>query len=109
MNRTDLIARLIALPAEINTAEEALLLTEARRQAAADALQQVEDELLLTGVEGKNAEQRAAAIRTETGGQRERLAACEYEVSLSKIVLRRLTTELSAFKSVARLLAGGDR
>jgi hypothetical protein len=98
------ICRLLELPAAIAAAEEELLELDERRRCAQEALQAVEDALILAGVEGKNQEQRAAAVRDQTQKERERLIACEFRVSEAKIARGRLVNELSALKAVTRLL-----
>ena len=65
MTRTDLAERLLELPRVIAEAERTVLAAEERRRLASEALQGVEDALLLDGerITGKNAEQRAAQLR----------------------------------------------
>jgi hypothetical protein len=110
MTRADLIDRLIALPNAIAEAEMALLTLEEQCRIAKEALQQVEDALLLDPerITGKNAEQRAAQLRAETGAERDQVVVAEYEVSKARLQVRFLTNEMWALKDVARLLGAAD-
>lgn len=110
MTRSDLVERLLALPAAIAEAENTLLAAEERRRLASEALQGVEDALLLDGerITGKNVEQRAAQLRAETVPERERVTAAEYELSQAKIQFRFLTNEMWCLKDVVRLMAPAD-
>lgn len=107
-NVGELVARLLELPAAIEAAEADVLTAEERRIQAEEALTRAEDGVLLTpdSLPGKNAEIRAAQLRAETKLEHDMVRACEHRVSEAKIALRRLTNELSALKTISRLLAG---
>jgi hypothetical protein len=104
MNRHQFIERLLELPRLIEVAELALLKGEQQRQEAEALVVVAEDALLIAGVEGKNSEQRAALVREQTKGERLLLTAREQLVALRRVEQRRLTNELAALRSVARLL-----
>src|SRR5687767_10088253 len=108
MNRHQLIVRLLSLPGAIGALEQEVHAREEMRRHAGDALQAKEDELHGAGVEGKNAEQRAAIVRSQTETERQALNAAEWQVSQARIRLRTVTNEMGCLKSVARLLEGGD-
>src|SRR5438552_134357 len=103
-----LVERLLELPALLEAAERDVLLAEERKLQAAETLTRAEDELLLDPerLTGKNAEIRAAQVRRETERERDMLRCAELGGAESKVVLRRLTNELSCVKAITRLLSG---
>lgn len=102
--------RLLELPALIEAAECDVLTAEERKHQAMEALTRAEDELLIDPekLTGKNAEIRAAQVRAETRLERDMVRASEYRVGEARIALRRLTNELSALKTLARLVSGNE-
>lgn len=107
-NVGELVARLLELPQVIEAAEQDVLKAEERRIQAEEGVTRAEDFLLMDPerLPGKNAEVRGAQLRAETATERDMVRACEHRVSEAKIALRRLTNELSALKTISRLLAG---
>lgn len=107
MTKQEIITRLLALPAEITTAEDIVL--EANRQVvqAKEFLQQKEDDVLLGNlIDGKNAEIRAAQMRQHTELEREDLAEAELKLKNEVARLSRFKDELRALQAVAGLLQG---
>ncbi len=107
MDKQFIIDRLIALPTEIATAEEAVLQASGRVVTAKESLQAKEDSLLLGNVlDGKNAETRAAQARQYTQTEREMLNDAELMVKNASARLNRLRDEFKALRAVADLLKG---
>ncbi|TNJ68197.1 hypothetical protein FE784_00590 [Paenibacillus hemerocallicola] len=105
MTKQELVQRLIALPNEIEKAEEAVLLAHARLITAKDVLQQKEDSLLLGNMlDGKNAETRAAQARQYTTNEREALTDAEINLKNVASRLERLHVQLKSFRAVADLI-----
>ncbi|MEF3310395.1 hypothetical protein PV433_16020 [Paenibacillus sp. GYB004] len=102
-----LIDRLLELPAEIEVAEEAALQAHSRLVTAKELILWKEDSLLLTEngpITGKNAETRAAQVRSFTKNEREALADAEMELKNASSRLERLHVEFKALRAVADLL-----
>lgn len=107
MDKQSIINRLLALPAEIAASEEAVLQANGRLVLAKDALQQKEDSLLLGNViDGKNAETRAAQVRSYTQHEREALADAELMLKNASVRLTAQRNELGAMQAIAGLLGG---
>lgn len=107
MNKQQIIERLLALPAEIAAAEESVLEANGRVVLSKEALQAKEDSLLLGNViDGKNAETRAAQVRSYTQHEREKLADDELLLKNSSAKLHRLRDELRALSAITELLKG---
>lgn len=107
MNKQLIIDRLMALPKEIASAEEAVITANRAVQDAKNGLQAREDELLTTGaIDGKNAEIRTAQLRSFTGEQREVVTQAEYDLVRVKNHLALLYNEFKALQAVADLLKG---
>lgn len=107
MTKSELIKRLVDLPAEITVAEEAVLQAHGRVMTAKEKLQWKEDALLLdknNTIDGKNAEIRAAQLRSFTQNEREELADAEYNLKTATSRLERLHVQLKAFRAVADLI-----
>lgn len=105
MTKIELTQRLLALPAEIGAAEEAVLQAQARLIDAKDMLQQKEDDLLLGNlIDGKNAEIRAAQVRKFTVHERDTLADAEMSLKNAASRLDKLHVEFEALRAVADLL-----
>ncbi|WP_028559055.1 hypothetical protein [Paenibacillus pinihumi] len=105
MTKQELITKLLALPAEITAAEDAVLGVHRQLTDVKDILQEKEDSLLLGNrLDGKNAEMRAAQARAFTG--HERKLVTEYELRLKNAVsnLERLRVQMNAYRTVASLL-----
>lgn len=100
-----LIEQLLALPEEISMAEESLIFSQVKLTEAKTKLADVEAKFLIEGIEGKNAEQRAATLRQKTEKERMEVERMEEEVLCRKMNLNRKLNEFSALKAVARLLA----
>lgn len=107
MDKHSIISRLLALPAEIATAEECVLQANGRLVLAKEALQTKDDSLLLGNVlDGKNAETRAAQARQYTQTEREMVSDAELLVKNASAKLNQLRDEFRALRSVADLLRG---
>lgn len=107
MDKQSIINRLLALPAEIAAAEEAVLQANGRLVTAKESLQAKEDSLLLGNViDGKNAEIRAAQVRKYTEHEREALSDAELNLKNASARLNRFRDELRALQAVADLLKG---
>jgi hypothetical protein len=107
LTKAQLIERLLALPAEIGAAEEVVLQAHARLVTAKELLQWREDTLLLTEngpINGKNAETRAAQVRSFTKNERDELADAEMNLKTAASRLERLHVEHKALRAVADLL-----
>jgi hypothetical protein len=105
MTKLDIINRLLALPKEISTAENVLLLANNGLLSAKDVLQRKEDDLLFGNViDGKNAEIRSAQMRQGTQTERENLSTAERDVKNAAVRLGALRDEFRALQSVAFLL-----
>ena len=104
--REGLIERLLALPGAIAVCELELLEAETARGHFQAHLTTVEDQLLLGGtLDGKNAETRAAQMRTATMVCREQLDEVQATLARRKVSLHHLQTEHSSLKAIARLMA----
>lgn len=110
MTRTELTARLLALPGEIAAAEAAANETALRLEGAQCRLQRCEDELLLNGaLDGKNAEIRATQLRQHTHGAHLLLSQAEDALRQAKAAYHTALHEFYALRAAARLMAGsGD-
>jgi hypothetical protein len=105
MTKAYAIERLLVLPGAAAVAELELLALEAEKQAAAAALQDREDELILTGqIDGKNAEVRAAQMRAVTITERHRLEEISRRIARQKVSIHHLQAEHASLRSVARIL-----
>lgn len=114
ITRGDLFARLLALPLEIAEQEQEVLAAAQAVQLAKGALADREAALLLGTQDdgnplifGKNAEQRAAMMHQATTTEREDVETAQAIVDRERISLSLLTNELSALRSICRLLAAG--
>lgn len=105
VDKEGLIEQLLALPEEIMKAEEILIFAQKKLTEAKARLADAEAKLLIEGIEGKNAEQRAAILRQKTEKERIEVERIEEEVLCRKMNLNRRLNEFSALKAVARLLA----
>lgn len=109
IDRGAVASRLLALPLLIADAEVQLLAAECNRRRADAALQEAEDRLLLAGgIDGKNAETRAAQLREGTHEERITVEMETDRTARLKARLHALQTEHSSLRSVARLLAGAE-
>jgi hypothetical protein len=109
LTREQLIERLLALPGAIAACELQLLEAERTRSHFQAHLTTVEDQLVLSGViDGKNAETRAAQLRTGTVVCQEQLEEVRGTFARRKISLHHLQTEHASLRAVARLLAGTE-
>lgn len=107
MDKQQIIERLLALPAEIAAAEESVLQANGRVVLAKEALQVKEDSLLLGNViDGKNAETRAAQVRSFTQHERETLADAELMLKNAVARLGRARDEFRALQAITELLKG---
>jgi hypothetical protein len=105
LTKAQLIERLLELPVDIENAEESVLQAHSRLIDAKDMLQQKEDALLIGNlIDGKNAEIRAAQVRTYTVHEREALADAELNLKNAASRLERLHVQLKAFRAVADLI-----
>lgn len=107
MTKQELVQRLLELPTEIEKAEESVLSAHARLVTAKELLQWQEDSLLLTEngpINGKNAESRAAQIRSYTKNERDALADAEMNLKNAASRLDRLHVQFKAYRAVADLL-----
>ncbi|MFC3802675.1 hypothetical protein [Cohnella sp. GCM10012308] len=107
MDKQGIIARLLALPAEIARAEIIVIESSQAVLEAKAALQEREAELLTSPanpIDGKNETIRSAQLRSFTTEQREWLTAREYDQVRARATLSALHTEMSALRSIADLL-----
>ena len=105
MDKQQIMARILALPAEIAAAEEVVLQANGAVILAKDMLQQKEDSLLLGNViDGKNAEIRAAQLRQHTQNEREALADAELNLKNAVARLGKVRDEFRALRAVVDLL-----
>lgn len=107
MNRNELIARLLALPNEIETAEITLLGIEQEMQQARDAIAEVTAGALLDPaqpINGKNEAIREAQLRQFTLQPASWLQEVEAKRNAHRVSLTRLQNEFSALRAVTRLL-----
>ncbi|WP_020621096.1 hypothetical protein [Paenibacillus daejeonensis] len=105
MTKKELVERLLLLPDEIATAQEAVLAAHEKLLEAKDLLQEKEDSLLLHNkLDGKNAETRAAQARQFTGHERELLSGCELQLKNAVSRLERLQIQFKAYRAVAGLI-----
>lgn len=107
MKKQDIVIRLLALPTEIATAEEAVLQANESVVSAKELLQRKEDDLLLGNmIDGKNAEIRAAQMRQNTVYEREIFADAELNLRNEAVRLGKCRDELRALQAVTSLLKG---
>ncbi|MEK3882388.1 hypothetical protein [Paenibacillus sp. PL2-23] len=107
MNKQQIVDRLLALPAEIGSAEDAVLEANLHVLGAKVALQAKEDMLLLSNaIDGKNAEIRAAQTREKTVNERGDLDEAELNLKNAVTRLGRLRDEFKALRAVVDLLKG---
>ncbi|WP_020621056.1 hypothetical protein [Paenibacillus daejeonensis] len=105
MTKNELVARLLSLPDEIETAQVDVLAMHQQVLEAKDLLQEKEDSLLLHNkLDGKNAETRAAQARQFTGHERELLSGCELQLKNTVSRLERLQIQFKAYRAVAGLI-----
>ncbi|RKN75041.1 hypothetical protein [Paenibacillus ginsengarvi] len=107
LTKAQLVERLIALPTEIGAAEDNVLQAHARLVTAKELLQWKEDSLLLDKIgfiDGKNAETRAAQVRSFTKNERDEFADAEMNLKNAASRLERLHVQLKAYRAVADLL-----
>jgi hypothetical protein len=108
--RTEIISRLLALPLEMAEAEDALIRARASLAEAKDILEGQEGALILDPetITGRNVEARAAQVREYTTAARQAVTYRQADVWEAELSLHRLQNEMSALRSVARLLAASD-
>lgn len=108
-DRNRLAVRLLQTAESLAPAARTLVDAEIARAERADQLQALEDALLLTpgAIDGKNAEVRSAALRSETRDTRDLLRAAEADCIRARAHLRLLEHQLDALQSAACLF-GGD-
>lgn len=101
---------LLRLMGEAAQAEEELARAQVRHDRAKEALADAEAALLLgkgsVAIDGKNAETRAAQIREATQLERKWLQEAAEEVALARARAEAARQRLSAWKAIARLVAG---
>jgi hypothetical protein len=109
-DRNALAKKLMALPAQIEESERAVLAVEEERRLVAEHLAAKEATLRLDGtLDGKNELTRAAQLREHTGDERQALLTCEMRLKEAQITLRRRHNEMTSACAIARLLAGEGR
>lgn len=107
MTKQVIISRLLELPREIASAEDAVLSANNQLVQAKEILQQKEDDVLLGNlIDGKNAEIRAAQMRQHTELEREDLSESELKLKNAAVRLSKLKDELRALQAAASLLQG---
>jgi hypothetical protein len=95
ITRTEIISRLLALPAEIAQTEKAHAVTVLDRE-------QLEAEAIRNGiVEGKNEMERKAHLASL-------LHERDRDVARTRIALHTLQNELAALRAISRILAGPE-
>jgi hypothetical protein len=105
-DRNDIASRLLELPRLLNEAEREVAAAQRILVACKEDLADREAALILAGVSGSNAEQRAAYVRQGTVSWRMALQQAQEEAQLAAVRLRTLQAEHSSLRSVARLLSG---
>jgi hypothetical protein len=113
MDKSNIITRLLALPAEIGAAETYVIEMNEALSQAKDALQFKKDELYLgiyesegMKIDGKNAEIREAQMRQYTVPEQRAVQLAESASFRSKFDLNKLLNEMKALQSIADLLRG---
>jgi hypothetical protein len=101
------VERLASLPEDLWEAERAVLDAEAARVEAQARLEDVEADLLLDPerINGKNAEQRQAQLRSLTATERAAVEERALEAARLKVSLHQLQAEHAGLRAIARLLA----
>ena len=105
MDRQAIASRLIELPIEIEDIETEIY--EAQREVveAKNDLDSKATELQLEGkIDGKNAEVRAAQIKSMTEGERQELVNAENKLALLRVHYNRASNQFKAYQAVARIL-----
>jgi hypothetical protein len=111
MDRATLIERLLALPGAIHETEGMLIGAEARLAGARRQLEDRETVLLATddgGITGRNAEVRAAQLRSLTARERDRLQEAEESLREARRAYHGVLNEFSALRAAAKLLAAPE-
>lgn len=111
MNKELLIQRLLELPERISWAEEEVIQLNDDLRIAKEALTDKESELMFAVkedgkkvIDGKNAEERAAQVRSLTLFERSDIFEAEVSVSQARLELTRLQNEFKALRSISYLL-----
>jgi hypothetical protein len=114
--RFELARDLLKMPMEIECAETKLNDAKIVLAGQQDDIADFEANLLLAvnedgtpKIDGKNAEQRAAQVRTYTAAGRENIRRAENRVMHATRFLNRSRNRFSALKAVAALIAGEDK
>lgn len=100
--------RLLELPQLISLEENRLLMETMECRRVKNDLADEEANLTLRGLPGKNAEERSAYLRRETAGLRSQVEIYWRAQEAARIALARLQNELSALRSVARMIGGEE-
>src|SRR5262249_31394149 len=96
------------LPGALAVAERELIEAEGARRHAAGCLQARQDTLLLTEIDGKNAEIRAAQLRIATVTEQLLFDQAERRLAEARVSLHHLQAEHSSLRAIARLMAAGS-
>lgn len=96
---------LLEMPRRIHNAEMVVIERTIELNRAKNRLADAEAKLLAEGVEGKNAEQRAAIVRLKTEKERKEVEELEESLMYEKMAFNWEINTFSALKAVARLLA----
>jgi hypothetical protein len=108
IDRSDLVTRLLGMPARLTEAEGEAMAAQRTVSACREGLADQEATLLTAGaVPGSNAEARAAHLRLRLTAHREALQQAQEEAQDAAVRLRVLQEEAKSLRCVARLL-GGD-
>jgi hypothetical protein len=111
MTRDDLATRLLATLARVQAAEQALLDASEDLMGSRFTLQAAEDAVFLAPagyIDGKNAETRAAQLRSLTEHEAAQVAQDELVERRARTALVMDKEELSVFQSLTRLIGGGE-
>lgn len=105
MKKEIIAGQLFAAPDAISKMAAQLMQAEHRLQKAQSSLKELEASLYLNGVEGKNAEARAAAVLMQTMGDRENVRRAKEARDLAELNHQLARDNFDALKSIAALLA----
>jgi hypothetical protein len=107
--KNEVIDRLLALPKEIDSAENDLCRVQLDLLTAQDVLK-AQEANLLSGpdirIDGKNEAARTAQVRQFTQPQRDAVKVYEAVILEYRRLLTRVQNEFAAYRNVARLMAG---
>lgn len=106
MYKHDLIERMLALPKEIEKAENNILSLSIMLDAAKDEIDDIEREAILNGtITGKNETERRAQMTALTLEARRKMNDIEAQLGTAKIAYNSLMNEFKSLQAIAQLLS----